>query len=122
MIQSTKTTCLYTWTNPQGWQLTFRITGTVAPYQGAIINADPDDCREASGGVEEWTAKLVGVDDSNWYPNLAPLTLDLIDPDTQEHLARDFERWAHQSRPLMQDVNNELLKAADDQGGPDDGC
>jgi hypothetical protein len=43
--------------------VTMEVTYNYSPYRPAITNADPYDCREAEGGVEEVLEVIVGGQD-----------------------------------------------------------
>ncbi len=69
----------YHWEPATGQLLTFDVTYTAEPIRPAVINADPDDCHPAEGGitdieVELQQAEVVLLDDEaifmRWFRGL----------------------------------------------------
>ena len=48
----------FDWEPTDGQLLTFTVSYTAEPYRPAVINADPDDCHPAEGGITDIEVEL----------------------------------------------------------------
>ncbi len=103
-VPTTECHTTFDWEPIDGQLLSFDVSYTAEPYRPAVINADPDDCHPAEGGITDidatlWRVELYlfgddepvltwqpGEDDPGWPSNVAEVAEERVERECEAQL------------------------------------